>query len=292
MIFKDKYQDLTEALRHVLGVKVEVRTVKSLSGGCINDAVLVTTSQGPFFMKWNRQEKYEMFLVEGKGLGLLKRHSQFVVPEVLGCGVVEDKSYLVLEFIESASPDKDYWGIMGRNLAGLHQNLSDSFGLTHNNFIGSLHQNNAKKQNWVDFFIENRLEAQLQLALNSGLITMEYLAGFRKVYSRFEDIFPPAQPSLLHGDLWSGNVMVGPNGLPVLIDPATYYGHREIEIAFTKLFGGFDQAFYESYQEAYPMETGFDQRVDLYNLYPLLVHLNLFGPSYLSGIDRTIRRFR
>lgn len=286
-----KHQNFTKVLEQVLKLKTEVHAVKNLSGGCINNAALITTGKGPFFMKWNHQEKHEMFLAESKGLALLKRHSQFVVPEVLGCGIVENKSYLILEFIESAPTDQGYWVTMGRNLAGLHRNRSDSFGLSHHNYIGSLHQNNSAKGNWIDFFIENRLEAQLQLALNNGLITMEYMLGFRKVYDRFEDIFPSAQPSLLHGDLWSGNVMVASNGMPVLIDPATYYGHREIEIAFTRLFGGFDQAFYASYQEAYPMETGFDRRVDLYNLYPLLVHLNLFGPSYLAGIDRTIRKF-
>ena len=291
LIFKDQYQNFTEALKHILGINAKVLDMKHLSGGCINNAVLIRTDQGPFFVKWNHKEKLDMFLAEGKGLALLKDFGPFVIPEVLGIGVLGEKSYLILEFIESALPDNNYWETMGRNLAGLHHCYSDLFGLPYHNYIGSLHQNNTTKENWVDFFIENRLEAQLQLALNGGLITEEFLVSFRKLYPRMEDIFPMAKPSLLHGDLWSGNVMTASNGQPCLIDPAVYYGHREIEIAFTRLFGGFDTVFYDSYHEAYPMETGFDQRVDLYNLYPLLVHLNLFGSSYLGSIKRIINKF-
>lgn len=287
---KSQYQNFVEVLRQLLGINAEVHGVKPLSGGCINNTALITTSLGPFFIKWNHHEKYEMFLVESKGLILLKEHSQFVIPEVLGCGVVGDRSYLVLQFVESAQRDRHYWEIMGRNLAGLHHHTNDFFGLPYDNYIGSLHQNNTMKTDWIDFFIENRLEVQLQLAIDAALITKEYAKEFRTIYLRLKDIFPPARPSLLHGDLWSGNVMIAFDGKPCLIDPATYYGHREIEIAFTRLFGGFDQAFYDSYQEAYPMEAGFDQRVDIYNLYPLLVHLNLFGQSYLNSIDRIVRK--
>ena len=287
----DRYEKLTAVFRQILGISVNVKSVKHLSGGCINSAVRVKTDRGPFFMKWNDQEKHEMFLAETEGLKLLKRCGQFTIPEVLGCGIVDEASYLILEFIESAPPNERYWEIMGHKLAALHRHQNDLFGLKHKNYIGSLDQNNTWKPDWIDFFIENRLEVQLQLALKRGLITSGYISVFRKIYSCFNDLFPPEKPSLLHGDMWSGNVMTASNGEPCLIDPAVYFGHREMEIAFTRLFGGFDQHFYDSYNNAFPMEEGFDQRVDVYNLYPLLVHLNLFGASYLNSIDRIVRQF-
>lgn len=291
LVFKNQHQQLEGALSKVLGINASVKAVRHLSGGCINNAVLVTTDQGPFFVKWNHKEKYDMFLAESKGLVLLKDYSRFTIPEVLGCEIVQEESYLVLEFIENGSANQRYWEAMGVNLAALHGHHHDLFGLTHHNYIGSLHQDNTRKDQWIDFFIENRLEVPLRLALQRGVISREYADGFRSMYSRFKDLFPREKPSLLHGDLWSGNVMTASNGDPCLIDPATYYGHREMEIAFTRLFGGFDQVFYDSYQEAYPMENGFDHRQDVYNLYPLLVHLNLFGSSYLNSIDRIVRRF-
>ena len=291
MIFKNQEHNLTEVLKRILGINVKLHSVSNLSGGCINNAVLIKTDQGPFFVKWNRKEKHDMFLVESKGLTLLKEFSRFVIPGVLGCGVVKGRSYLILEFIERGPPGKQYWEVMGNNLAALHRNHSDLYGLSHHNFIGSLPQNNSVNVNWIEFFIENRLEVQLKLALEGGLISEDYATGFRKIYPSLEDFFPHEKPSLLHGDLWSGNVMAASDGMPCLIDPATYYGHREMEIAFTMLFGGFDQAFYESYQEAFPLEKGFDQRADIYNLYPLLVHLNLFGSAYFNSIDRIVSKF-
>ena len=291
LVFKNQHQQLEGALSKVLGINASVKAVRHLSGGCINNAVLVTTDQGPFFVKWNHKEKHDMFLAESKGLVLLKDYSRFTIPEVLGCEIVQEESYLVLEFIENGPANQRYWEAMGVNLAALHGHHHDLFGLTYHNYIGSLHQDNTRKDQWIDFFIENRLEVPLRLALQRGVISREYADGFRSMYSRFKDLFPREKPSLLHGDLWSGNVMTASNGDPCLIDPATYHGHREMEIAFTRLFGGFDQVFYDSYQEAYPMENGFDHRQDVYNLYPLLVHLNLFGSSYLNSIDRIVRRF-
>ncbi|MDN5212487.1 fructosamine kinase family protein [Fulvivirgaceae bacterium BMA12] len=287
----NQYQNFSKVLEQVLGSAVKVEAIRPLSGGCINNALLVKTNQGPFFVKCNRREKHDMFLAEYKGLSLLRKHSQFVIPAVLGCEVDADNSYLILEFIEHTPQVGNYWEIMGRQLAEQHHNHADLFGLSHHNYIGSLFQDNSKKEHWNDFFIENRLEAQLQLAISNKLVDKKFVTEFRKIYSRCKDLFPAVKPSLLHGDLWSGNIITGLDGMPCLIDPAVYYGHPEMEIAFTRLFGGFDAAFYASYQENYPMEAGFDQRMDLYNLYPLLVHLNLFGASYLSGIKRIVSRF-
>jgi fructosamine-3-kinase len=164
----------------------------------------------------------------------------------------------------------------------LHKNYGASFGLDHNNYIGSLKQQNNRKANWVEFFIEERLSVQLKLACDYGRIDHALLKKFESLSVKASSIIPPEKPSLLHGDLWSGNIIADENGQPCVIDPAVYYGHREAEIAFTKLFGGFDPEFYHAYQEQFPLPDGFAKRVDLYNLYPLLVHANLFGGSYLK----------
>ena len=131
----------------------------------------------------------------------------------------------------------------------------------------------------------------MQLAIQNGLVSSNFIERYRNFYKLIPDLLPADQPALLHGDLWSGNVMVGGDGKVCLIDPAVYYGHREIELAFTQLFGGFDHEFYRSYQSTYPLEAGFDQRVDIYNMYPLMVHVNLFGTSYLSGVERVLKRY-
>ena len=163
--------------------------------------------------------------------------------------------------------------------------------MDHSNYIGRLPQRNAFEETWVDFFIEHRLEVQLGLAIYNGHVDSFYADRFRSIYAVLPDEFPDERPCLLHGDLWSGNVMIGPKGEPVILDPAVFYGHREAELAFTRMFGGFDPYFYSAYNEATPLEVGFESRIDLYNLYPLLVHVNLFGTSYLSGVERTLKRF-
>jgi fructosamine-3-kinase len=144
-------------------------------------------------------------------------------------------------------------------------------------------QSNEYTANWIDFFIEKRLKAQAGLAFYNGEIPRSLYDKFNDLYNKLPELLPSEKPALLHGDLWSGNVIVGSNGHVSLIDPAVYYGNREAEIAFTKLFGGFSSAFYDAYNEAFPLEKGFEERIDIYNLYPLLVHVNLFGSGYING---------
>jgi len=163
--------------------------------------------------------------------------------------------------------------------------------LDHNNYIGSLHQSNQKHDKWVSFFIEERLNPQLKLAYDSGKINSSILEKFEVMFLVLEEIFPVEKPSLLHGDLWSGNLMTDNFGNPCLIDPAVYFGFREMDLAMTTLFGGFDSEFYESYQRINHLETGWQERFDICNLYPLLVHVNLFGEGYLSSVKNILKRF-
>ena len=165
------------------------------------------------------------------------------------------------------------------------------FGLDHSNYMGALRQDNTPSDRFVDFFIHRRLQPQVGLAVKEGLLDHSAVAHFERLYTRLPDIFPVEPPSLLHGDLWSGNFLADESGEPVLIDPAVYYGHRSIDLAMTTLFGGFARPFYESYAYHYPFPPNFQEQWDICNLYPLLVHLNLFGQSYLGKILHTIRRF-
>ncbi|MEM6737187.1 MAG: fructosamine kinase family protein [Bacteroidota bacterium] len=269
----------------------KLKSWKPVGGGCIHKTARLQTKNHSYFIKWNHCREIDLFLTEEKGLQLLNDHPEIRVPGVLGQGQIEEKSYQLLEWIESGYPSSGFWGVFGKSLAKLHQHDHHYFGLSYDNYIGRLHQSNTHHETWHSFFIAERLEPQLKLALSKKLINNQIISLFEKLFPKLENLIPGERPSLLHGDLWSGNFLVDQNSLPVLIDPAVHYGHRETELAFTRLFGGFDKKFYYTYNEEFPLEIGFENRVDIHNLYPLLVHVNLFGSSYLSGIKQTLRRF-
>lgn len=273
------------------GQSLALSSFEMIAGGCISQAVKLQTAAGTFFVKFNESSEEQLFHIEAQGLELLRRAQALPVPQVFGWGRIEGNNYLLLEYIADVYPKPSYWRALGEGLAALHRQSWASFGLDHNNFIGALPQNNEARSKGVDFWIEKRLKVQAGLAYYQGKMPQSYLRLFDKLYERLPDLLPEEPPALLHGDLWSGNVLTGADGLPVLIDPAVYYGLREAELAFTQLFGGFDDDFYEAYQAAYPLLPNFEERVPLYQLYPLLVHLNLFEGSYLSAIERTLRRF-
>jgi len=279
------------ALFEATGKNTTVDSFQFLGGGNINNAIKLLTSQGVFFLKWNENSEENMFEPEAKGLNLLKSAEAITIPEIIGYGEIQGKYYLALEFIQSAPSRLDYWEVLGQSLAKIHQNTTEHFGLHFNNYIGALKQSNEPYHNGVSFFIDKRLRVQAGLAFYNEKISKKLYDKFENLYEKLPEILPEEKPALLHGDLWSGNVMVGNVGEPTLIDPAVYYGLRETEIAFTKLFGGFDSSFYQAYQENFPLEKGFEERVPIYNLYPLLVHLNIFGSGYLSGIERVLEKF-
>jgi fructosamine-3-kinase len=270
----------------------EVIGISPVSGGCIHNAQKVITRKGNYFIKLNHATDFNMFETEYSGLELLAGAGEISVPEPISCGVKEGHAYLLLNFINSASRKTSFWDDFGIAMANLHKrHQNDRYGLSYSNYIGRLDQHNEFSESWISFFIGQRLEIQLRLAFDNGYIDRSYLEKCKVFYQKLTDLLPIDPPSLLHGDLWSGNFMTGENGQPVIIDPAVYYGHREIELSFTKMFGGFDRQFYRSYMEAYPLEQGFENRVDIYNIYPHLVHVNLFGPSYLGGVTPVISKY-
>ena len=262
-----------------------------LAGGCINSGGRLKTFGGDFFIKWNDARRFpHMFQTEAAGLDLLRGANTLHIPEVMG--VFEQGGYqgIVLEFIGHRQPSSAYWQDLGHGLAALHQNSHPVFGLDHANYIGSLPQHNTPTASWSEFFIQQRLVPQLRMAVDSGRLDQDAVRQFERLYSKLPEIFPEEKPALLHGDLWSGNVIIDDAGAPCLIDPAVYYGHREVELAFTRLFGGFNDVFYSAYTEQFPLAPGFQQRVEVYNLYPLLVHVNLFGGGYAGQVRSILKR--
>lgn len=290
MFKTNENQFYESALFQAFGVSHRVRSVHFVSGGCINNTVKLETERGIYFLKWNENADDDLFEKEEKGLKLLADTNTLNTPTVLGRGRADMKNFLIQEFIQRNAPAANYWQVFGAGLADLHQHTQEKYGLEHDNHIGRLPQKNLWKDNWIDFFIENRLEVQLGMAIYNEHVDTSFARKFRQLYAQLPGIFPAEPASLLHGDLWSGNFMVGPAGKPYIYDPAVYYGNREAEISFTRLFGGFDRVFYQSYHEAFPLEPGFEERIEVYNLYPLLVHVNLFGTSYLSGVQQTVNR--
>jgi protein-ribulosamine 3-kinase len=272
-------------------LSAEIIDTSPLSGGCIHNALKIQTSEANYFLKWNNTAAFENFSAEAKNLQILNNSNTIRVPRFFFIEKIADYSYILLEFIEPAGRKTNFWEDFGQALAQLHRNSNDQFGLEFDNFIGSLPQSNKFHRNWTDFFIQERLEKQLRLAEKQKLAGPEIFKKFATLYKKLDFIFPPENPALIHGDLWLGNYITGPGGLAVIFDPAVYYGHREIELSFTNLFGSFDQRFYDAYREIYPVEPGFSERADVYNLYPLLVHLNLFGSSYLGQIKVILARF-
>ncbi|MEN8248338.1 MAG: fructosamine kinase family protein [Bacteroidota bacterium] len=284
---------VVEFLERVLSRPVEVYSFKAVGGGSISNAYKLETSTGNYFLKADsRAEAAQMFRAEGKGLKLLRANSRFTIPDFIGRDAGSSTAMLLMEHINSAARNKTYWQDLGAWLAELHRTTQQDFGLDTHNFIGSLPQQNNYESTWGEFFINQRIIPQARLALRNGLISASFMEDVETTLPEIINLMPEEPPSLVHGDLWSGNLMVDEKGSPCLVDPAVYFGHREMDIAFSRLFGGFSHEFYQSYHNAYPMEPGIEGRIDLYNLYPLFVHLNLFGRSYFGQIEMIISRFR
>lgn len=229
-----------------------------------------------------------MFAAEALGLKQIHATKTIRVPEPICWGIADKSSYLVLEWLEFGGGDSQSWEKMGRNLAHLHQvSLSDRFGWHCNNTIGSTPQINTISNNWADFFAHQRIGYQLRLAKERG----GNFPDEDQVIPAISEILSQHQPhpSLVHGDLWSGNAAITVDGEPVILDPATYWGDREVDLAMTELFGGFPAAFYRGYNDVFPLDAGYQKRKTLYNLYHILNHFNLFGGGYASQANRMLQ---
>ena len=263
-----------------------------VSGGSINIAYELQTSGGKYFLKVNHKALYPgMFAAEAKGLLLLSQTNTVKVPVIVLQGDAGIESFLLLAWVDAKRGSPQATQNLGAQLAQVHSNTAAEFGLDHNNYIGSLQQSNKKHAKWSDFFIQERLQPMVSLAIDKRLLEYADAGDFEKLYAKLPELFEEEAPALLHGDLWSGNYLTTPTGEPYLIDPAVYYGHREVDLAMTTLFGGFSNEFYTDYNEAFPLAKGWQQRTDLWNLYPLLVHLNLFGAGYLGRVRDALNSY-
>lgn len=272
---------------------VPVRRARRLGGGDINDAFSLELADGRrVFAKCNAHAARDMFPAEARGLRWLAAAGALAVPEVLAVSDPGEPAFLVLEFLEPGARVRDFDERLGRGLAVLHRFGAPTFGLDHDNFIGSLPQQNQPAADWPTFYAERRLRPLARRALESGRLSVATGRRFESLDAHLSELVgEPEPPARLHGDLWGGNLHTTTAGAPALIDPAVYGGHREIDLAMMRLFGGFGGRVFDAYREAYPLSAGYEERIALYQLYPLLVHVNLFGGGYAGSVESALRRY-
>ena len=290
--------EFSRVLKNLTGrTGAEVREVRLVAGGDINEAYLIVLTDGRrVFLKANTRKNAGFFRAEQDGLEAIRQTGAIRVPAVLETGTEGGSSYLLMEYLEAGPKHADYWEHFGRQLASLHASDPSAwtpggrYGFTKDNYIGAGEQSNTIRGSWIDFFRECRLEVQFRRA--SGYLSASDLRAAQSLMDHLEDVLQePEHPSLLHGDLWGGNFVTGPDGYAWLIDPAVYVGHAEADLAMTELFGGFAPAFYDAYREALAVPPGYADRRELYNLYHLLNHLNLFGGGYYGSVMRIVKRY-
>ena len=263
--------------------------VESVHGGSFNSVYLLETELGPkSVLKTNSKCPEHMFARESEGLYALAAVSGGLkVPQVYQYGV----DWILMEYIPHSSPASKYWSLLGEGLAQIHLTVEARFGFPEDNFIGSTVQVNPWTEDGHGFFAEHRLIFQGDMACAQGLLSKEDYKLLNRIAYRLNDIVPSQPASLIHGDLWSGNVIVGPGGIPAIVDPATHFGWAEADLAMTSLFGQFDSEAYIAYERIRPLIPGYRDRIDVYNLYHLLNHLNIFGKSYLSRVQTLLRKY-
>ncbi len=265
-----------------------VSSSRPVSGGCINNGARLFTASGrTFFLKTNSSLPPDTFALEAEGLSALSVSDGPHLPQPLLAGA----GFLLLEDLAPAPKQPDFWPVLGRQLACLHNHTSPRFGFAHHNYLGSTPQPNPWMEDGFAFFAQQRLMFQAKLAQHNGFLGDLEMHLMDHLCSRLPELVPPQPASLIHGDLWSGNVISDSLGQPAIIDPAAHYGWAEAELGMTALFGDFPTAFYQAYQEHRPLEPGWRERLPIYNLYHLLNHLNLFGMSYYADVMAILRRF-
>ena len=260
-----------------------------LAGGDINDVYQVVFKKKSVVIKINDSQSVpKLFEIEKQGLELLSK-STFFVPKPIKIGSIDNLQYLIMDYIEQGSELN--WAVFGAKLAQLHHMEGKYFGLDHNNYIGSLEQINQEYEEWNEFYTNNRLLALTAKARDQGLFEKKHCIWVEKLCQRLDELIPACRPSLIHGDLWSGNLLIDTSGHPVLIDPAVYYGHPEMDWAMLSLFGSYPVEALDHYQNLQQLEKGLNERKDIHQLYPLMVHLILFGKGYLNGVESTLKKY-
>lgn len=279
-------EQFIQQLETQIGYSLQPHRLSSVSGGDINHAYHLQTDSVSWFIKLNQPRLLPMFIAEAAGLKELAATQTVHVPKVIACDKTSDYAYLILEYIDLKPKTAGSERLFAQQLANLHQQKQPCYGWAIENTIGSTPQYNGSYDNWVNFWQQQRLGAQLKIAAENGYAGNLQRSGEKLCadVGKFFASYSPA-PALLHGDLWGGNVASDWENHPVMFDPACYYGDKEADIAMTELFGGFGRDFYAVYQDNYPLDSGYSVRKTLYNLYHILNHLNLFGRSYLHRAE-------
>jgi len=277
---------IESAVTEATGGSFRIRNSTTSSGGCINDARVLSGGDRRYFVKLNAASALDTFIAEAEALEAIAATETIRAPHPIAHGQAANQAYLVLEALDFGSPGSDGWSSMGRQLADLHRHTAERFGWHRDNVIGSTPQSNRQHDRWPDFYREERLRPQFDLARNNGFRFDRACEVLDAVEAILDGHAP--EPSLLHGDLWSGNASFLADGTPVLFDPASYYGDRETDLAFTEFFGGYPRDFYDAYAKAWPVPDGYERRKTLYNLYHVLNHANLFGSSYADQAQQMI----
>jgi protein-ribulosamine 3-kinase len=274
-------------------INSEVSDFKSLSGGCINDAYKITAGNGnTYFLKINNPGR--MFFCEANGLNEIRKAAAINVPRVFSV----DEEFILTEFVEQGKYPKNFYEMFGYQFALMHNYSSNEFGFYEDNYIGSTPQWNMasddEKKNWTHFYFQKRLLYQFNLCQRNGYADESFRNAFRIVENKIDQILGESEnlPSLLHGDLWGGNFICSNSGEVYLIDPAVYFGNREADLAMTKLFGSFNKEFYDSYQQTFPLPPGYEYRENIYKLYHVMNHLNLFGSAYYEQALHLMKFYR
>lgn len=289
---QEQYRFIESILQIQLGKISTIDEFQFFYGGNFNLAVRVKLQEGEFFIKWNQGDHRGLFEAEAKNVTLIQETNAIQVPRVIGVGILEEKEYLMMECIPTGIKRMDYWQDFGQKLASLHAHSSMlGHGLDYQNYMGAALQENSWNTDGIQFLIQNRIKKQVDIALYNRKINSLMEEKFNRLYEKLPSLIPCEKSALIHGELWSGNAMINENGSITLVDPCCYYGFREAELAFTTMFGGFEKVFYEAYHEVYPIEKGFHERIPLYNLYPLMVHVNLFGEGYLPAVEKILNNY-
>lgn len=267
-------------------LKEAVSEIKKQPGGDVNHTYQIETIHNTYFCKTNISGVGEDLLQqEEANLKVLSRYC--TTPKVVQSG----PQILLMSWVQAGKKSKHFWQKLGRGLATLHRITSNQFGLDSDNYIGHLPQNNSAKASWDEFYVTRRLEPQLHMAVDNGLLHQIELPSLERMQKVIEEVCPSETASLIHGDLWSGNILCDTDGEAYFIDPSISYAHREMDIAMSSLFGKFDKEFYEAYEEVYPLANGLKKRLDIYQLYYLLAHLNMFGIGYKNDVLKIIKHY-
>jgi len=278
---------IEQAVAEATGKDFAIQSMVPCGGGCINQACITRGEDGAYFLKYNQAaHAAKMFAAEARCLLAIHDSRAIRTPEPIAHGIAEGTAFLVLEVIDFGASPRD-WSAMGKQLAALHRKVNDRHGWAEDNFIGASPQLNAWADDWATFFCDQRLRPQIEWAKQKGMPYSEADMLLDHVSNLLAGHAP--EPSLLHGDLWGGNAGHDYAGNPVIYDPASYYGDRETDLAFTKMFGGFPQSFYHGYEHAWPLGEGHEHRRALYNLYHEMNHAILFGGGYHAQAEHSIR---